>query len=233
MQPYFFPHPAYFALIAKTDEWVAFDLTQYTPKSWMNRNRVLHPSHGWMYITVPLRSSSRNMKINEATILDVADARRSVNGKLSHYRKKAPYFEPVRDLVDDTFGSVTDNSLVHLNVTGLRAVCSYLRVPVSCQIASEMGLTMPTVTHAGGWAPAMCQALGANEYINPIGGRHLFDPDEFASIGTVLSFLEMPPFLYATPGYEFQSGLSILDALMWNEPDVVVKAIEAAEVVTD
>ena len=43
MQPYFFPYLGHFALIAHTDAWVVFDITQYTPKTWMNRNRVLHP----------------------------------------------------------------------------------------------------------------------------------------------------------------------------------------------
>lgn len=233
MQPYFFPRLAYFALVAKTDSWVVFDITQYTPKSWMNRNRVLHPNHGWMYVTVPLRSSTRNMKIHEARILDVADAHRSVIGKLSHYRKKAPHFESVQNLVNQTFGSLADNSLVHLNVRGLQAVCSYLRIPISCRIASEMNLALPPVPGAGGWAPAISQALGAEEYVNPIGGRQLFDPCEFAAAGTALSFLDMPPFVYGTPGYEFEPELSILDVLMWNDPDAVVEAIEVSTLVRD
>ena len=46
MQPYFFPYIGYFSLIANTDLWVVFDTPQYTRKSWMNRNRILHP-RGW------------------------------------------------------------------------------------------------------------------------------------------------------------------------------------------
>jgi hypothetical protein len=233
MQPYFFPHLAYFALIANTDEWVVFDITQYTPKSWMNRNRVLHPNHGWMYVTVPLKSSTRNMKIYEAQILDPVDAHRTVVGKLSHYRKSAPYFEPVLDVVDQAFSSLTDKSLVHLNVSGMRAVCAYLQLPFPGRIASEMNLMIPTVTHPGGWAPVISQALGAVHYVNPIGGQQLFDPSEFAAVGTSLSFLEMPPFVYKTPGYQFEPGLSILDVLMWNEPDVVVEAMNVARLVTE
>lgn len=233
MQPYFFPYLPYFALVAKTDVWVVFDITQYTPKSWMNRNRVLHPNHGWMYITVPLRSSSRNMKIHEATVLDLAEAHRSLTGKLSHYRKRAPHFEPVLDLVDQAFASATDNSLVHLNVGGLRAVCSYLGIPISCQIASEMNLTLGPVAHPGGWAPAISRALGATEYINPIGGRHLFDHREFSAAGTALRFLDMPPFVYRPSGYEFEPELSILDVLMWNDPNVVMEAIGSARLVGD
>lgn len=46
MQPYFFPYPGHFALIAHVDQWLVFDITQYTPKTWMNRNRILHPRGG-------------------------------------------------------------------------------------------------------------------------------------------------------------------------------------------
>ena len=44
MQPYFFPYLGHFALIANVDAWIVFDVTQYTPRTWINRNRVLHPS---------------------------------------------------------------------------------------------------------------------------------------------------------------------------------------------
>ncbi len=63
MQPYFFPYLGHFALIAHTDAWVVFDISQYTPKTWMNRNRVLHPTDGWTYVTAPLSNSSIHIKI--------------------------------------------------------------------------------------------------------------------------------------------------------------------------
>ena len=62
MQPYFFPYWAHFSLIAYTSKWIVFDECQYKPKSWMNRNRILHPNKGWQYISVPLSNSSRNIK---------------------------------------------------------------------------------------------------------------------------------------------------------------------------
>ncbi len=231
MQPYFFPHLGYFALISKTDAWVAFDVTQYTPKSWMNRNRVLHPTAGWMYITVPLKGSSRNMAIHEARLADRSGAHRSVLGKLSHYRKRAPHYVQVCCLVDETFEGLHDDSLVHLNMSGLQVVCAYLGIPFSYRIASEMELSIAPVTHPGGWAPAISRCLEADEYVNPIGGRELFDPAEFAANGVTLSFLDMPALVYPTAEFGFVPSLSILDVLMWNEPEAVVDAIDTARVV--
>jgi len=50
MQPYFFPYLGHFSLISSVDKWIVFDVTQYTPKTWMNRNRILHPKTGWQYV---------------------------------------------------------------------------------------------------------------------------------------------------------------------------------------
>ena len=224
MQPYFFPHLAHFALIAHTDAWLVFDLPQYTPKTWMNRNRVLHPSAGWNWVSLPLANGSIHLKTHEARLLDVAAARRSVLGKLSHYRQRAPYHRAVERLVEETFDLPPgDASLTHLNLRGLRAVCRHLGLPFEARIASELDLGLPAQLDAGDWALEICSRLGARTYLNPIGGQALFDPGRYAARGIELRFLDMPPFVYPTPGFGFEPGLSILDVLMWN----------AAEVVTD
>lgn len=82
MQPYFFPYLGHFALIASTDAWVVFDITQYMPKTWMNRNRILHPKESWNYISVPLSNSSISIRTSEARVLDLAKACDSVLGML-------------------------------------------------------------------------------------------------------------------------------------------------------
>jgi hypothetical protein len=52
-----------------------------------------------------------------------------------------------------------------------------------------------------------------------------FDPSDFAKEGVSLRFLDFAPFVYDTPGYDFEKDLSIIDILMWNSPDAVVQAI--------
>lgn len=220
MQPYFFPYLGHFALIAHTDAWVVFDITQYTPKTWMNRNRVLHPKEGWNYIGVPLVNSTISIKTSEARLSNLADARRSVLGKLTHYRK-TPYYRAVEALVQEAM-SGDDTSLVNLNVRGLRAVCEYLGLAFDYRICSELDLPLPEKLPPGGWAPAISSMLGATGYVNPAGGRELFDPADFASRGVELQFLSFEHPVYDVGAYRFEAGLSILDVLMWNAPHTVV-----------
>ena len=231
MQPYFFPYLGHFALIARCDEWVVFDITQYTPKSWMNRNQVLHPNGGPNWVSVPLANGSISIKTHEARLLDVAAAKASVLGKLSHYRRRAPHHAAVEAIVHEAFANTGDDgaedSLVRLDVRGLDAVCNYLGLPFRRRLASALALDLPAGLQPGEWALEIASRLGATAYLNPIGGAALFDRARYAARGIELGFLRAAPFAYA----EAPANLSILDVLMWNAPEVVRAALLHSEIV--
>jgi hypothetical protein len=226
MQPYFFPYLGHFSLIASVDKWIVFDVTQYTPKSWMNRNRILHPKTGWQYVTVPLSNSSISIKTSEAKVLNLAETRQSIIGKLSHYKKTAPYFHQVNKVVQQAFDGALGDSLVSLNVSALCAVCDYLNIPFSYQICSKLSLDYPPKLESGDWAPYICQKLGAAEYVNPAGGKDIFDISVFQQRGITLYFAEFTEFKYATPAYSYEPNLSILDVMMWNSRENIVVGLK-------
>lgn len=225
MQPYFFPYLGHFALIAAVDEWIVFDVTQYTPKTWMNRNRILHPKEGWQYVSVPLENGSISIRTHEARLLDPTAAEAALIGKLSAFRRQAPFHARVVELVRQAYAGRANDTLCALNVSALRAVCGYLGVPFAYRICSELGLSFPEQLGAGDWAPFICEALGATGYVNPAGGRALFDPAQFARIGVELSFAEVAEFSYEPAPYRYEPHLSILDVLLWNEPERVANAL--------
>jgi hypothetical protein len=225
MQPYFFPHLGHFALIANVDHWVVFDVTQYTPKTWMNRNRVLHPSRAWMYVTVPVQGSSQSKLIREVMLNSPDEALASVKGKLGHYRRRAPHYDEVIRLVERTFSERSDDSLVALDVSSLRIVSEYLGIKLDYRMCSEMGFDLRRVEHPGQWALHIAEQVGATEYINPLGGAHLFRLEEFEASGVRLGFVDMPAMIYDPKPYQFIPSLSVLDVLMWNQPKDVRKFI--------
>lgn len=219
MQPYFFPYLGHFALIAHSDAWVVFDVTQYTPKTWMNRNRVLHPGGGPNWVSVPLANGSISITSAQARVADVPGTLRSTLGKLSHYRRKAPHHDAVVALVEEAFALPEgDDRLVSLNVAALRAVCRYLDIPFAPRRCSELALDLPSDLGPGDWALEIATRLGADAYLNPWGGRALFDPARYAERGVQLEFLQMPSLPYASGPWAPVADLSILDVLMWNEP---------------
>jgi hypothetical protein len=225
MQPYFFPYLGHFALIAAVDEWIVFDVSQYTRKSWINRNRILRPEGGWQYVSIPLTNSSIHITIAETRVANTSDLEQYILGKISHYARRAPHYADVCEIVRSAFAGVTDNSLVSLNVGGLRAVCQYLGLQFHSRICSQLAIEYPNSLGAGDWAPWIASWLGADVYINPISGSDLFDPADFRRNGIELLLLDFTGFIYNTPGYKFEASLSILDVLMWNSSDTIVQAI--------
>jgi len=226
MQPYFFPYLGHFSLISSVDKWVVFDVTQYTPKSWMSRNRILHPKTGWQYVNVPLSNSSASIKTSAARVLSLADTKKSIIGKLSHYKKNAPYFYKVSQLVQRVFENCLSDSLVSLNVSALSEVCDYLEIPFSYQICSELDLVYPENMGPGDWAPYICESLGASEYVNPSAGKGLFDVLEFENRGVLLYFAEFSEFKYDTSLNTYEPNLSILDVMMWNSPEDIIAGLK-------
>lgn len=255
MQPYFFPYLGYFTLIRHTDRWVVFDVAQYNRRSWMNRNRILHPRTGWQYITAPVRHAPHGTPLADVRLADPGAARRRLLGQLGHYRRVAPYFRAVTDLVERAFASAENDGLVELNIAALAVVCDYLGLSWHWQRCSQTaalpirifgaGLATPEpdlplddpatalrnpgparVEHPGQWALRIAQAMGATSYLNPPGGRDLFRPDEWREAGISLCFSALPDMHYTCGPHPFEPHLSILDVLMWNAPDQVLAELD-------
>lgn len=221
MQPYPFPYLGYYELIARTDRWIVFDVVQYNRRSWMNRNRILHPTQGWQYFSLPVAHAPHGTPIRDIVLLDAPEAERRLLAQLDHYRGRAPHFERVRDLVRDAFARTRTGLLVDFNVNSLAATCERLGLRFADERCSRLGLPLDEVDHAGQWALRIAQALGADAYLNPPGGRALFREDEWRDAGIELEFTTPTGFAYDCRPYAFEPALSILDVLMWCRPEAV------------
>lgn len=217
MQPYFFPYLGYFDLIYNADRWIVFDTPQYIKNGWVNRNRILHPSKGWQYVIVPLQKRALDTPINQIYICETQDWKSAILRQLFHYHKTAPRFKETISFVEDCL-SGNDTLLYKLNIHILEKVCSLLEIPFNYSVFSEMNLELGPINKSGDWALRICQAVGATTLINPPGGRHLYDDQEFQGHGINLIIREFPNMVYSTQPYTFESALSIIDVMMWNTP---------------
>ena len=223
MQPYFFPYLGYFDLINYSDEWIVFDTVQYIRKGWMNRNRVLHPSTGWQYITVPVQKHSRETVIKDIEVHP--NWQDKILAQLQHYKKAAPFFTETHDLIRECL-EIKEPLLSRLNTQILEKVCKYVGISFNYKYFSEMDLEIGEVSGPGDWALRITEALRASEYVNPPGGESLFNPLTFKEIGSRLVIRKIDPIIYKPKGYEFVSGLSIIDVLMWCSPGEVKQFLE-------
>jgi hypothetical protein len=225
MQPYFFPYLGYFDIANCVDRWIVFDTVQYIRRGWIHRNRILHPTQGWQYIIVPTRKHLRETAILDVAIDDKQDWKRRILGQLQHYEKRARHFSKTMSLVEDCL-AVQETSISRLNTSVLSKVCDALRIRFDYSFLSEMDLDLGHVEGPGDWAPRICEALGAEEYVNPPGGVGIYDKGRFADLNIKLTIRNLPPLEYTCRGYEFIPNLSILDLLMWNDPEAIKSHLE-------
>ncbi|ATC64743.1 hypothetical protein CMV30_12655 [Nibricoccus aquaticus] len=228
MQPYFAPYLGYFDLIRQCDEWIVFDTAQYIRHGWVNRNRILHPTTSWQYVIVPLQKHARETAIKDVFAASGNDWCERIIGQLQHYRKKAPYFQSITEFLSTTLSGTPGASIADVNVRLMTACCELLGLRLKIRCFSSLNLSLPPITHPGQWALEISSALNATEYINPPGGRDLFDSAAFAAKGIKLTIQEHRSFHYTTPGYDFVPDLSIIDVLMWNSPEEILRHLRAA-----
>lgn len=228
MQPYFFPYLGYFALIYHTERWIIFDTAQFIRHGWIERNRILKPQEGWQYFSVPLERHSRETLIKDIRIRNHEDWKGKIFRQLEHYKKKSPYYPEVKDLIDKVFKK-DYNSIVDLNKECLFETCKYLGIDFNFSVFSEMNMKLRTISEPDEWALEISRALGAKEYINPPGGIAFFNREKYEKSCIKLTFLKTNLKLYDQNRTSFESGLSIVDVMMFNSPREIIKMLNNVE----
>jgi hypothetical protein len=229
MQPYFFPYVGYIGLIKHTDEFILFDPVQYMRHGWIERNRVLKQDEGWLYIKVPLMPHSQNTLIKDILIDNTQDWGKKLIAQLQPYKKIAPYYHEVEQLVINVLnGQYAD--IVSLNKVALEAVCDYLGIEHRLQVFSQMNLAIEEPHAPDEWALNICKALrDVEEYWNPPGGQAFFNKIKYDDAHIALKFMTPQLTPYDQKRQPFEPGLSILDVMMFNDPEQINDMLDAYE----
>ena len=227
MQPYFMPYLGYFSLIKNTDEFILFDTVQFIRHGWIERNRILKPNGGWQYFQVPIiKENGRETVIKNVRINNSENWKSKILAQLQHYKKKAPYYKVVIELLSDVFNS-DYSDIVSLNKVSLERICKYLGIDREIIVFSEMCLDIAPVTAPDEWALNICKAMGeVDEYWNPVGGLSFFDKSKYYNAGINIYFQEMVLTPYRQLGDEFESGMSIIDVMMFNSPESINEMLD-------
>lgn len=227
MQPYFMPYIGYISLIKHTDRFILFDTVQFIRHGWIERNRMLKQNEGWQYIQVPLiKQDGRDTLIKDIKINNKEDWKRKILAQIQHYKKVAPYYRRVVALLEDIFANDFED-ITTLNKVSLECICKFLGFERNLEIFSQMHLDIEAANAPDEWALNICKAIaGATEYINPIGGLSFFDRNKYENAGIKISFQRMEITEYSQKHDVFESGLSILDVMMWNDVDEINRMLD-------
>ena len=218
MPPYFFPYIGYFQLMKFVDRWIVFDDIKFANKSWINRNRILHPNpeKKWQYINIPVKRRKQFDKIRDVSVNNETDWRKAILGKLTHYKNIAPYYDDTINHVEECL-AVEGDRLGEILVRCLELNAKKLGISTRIDVQSETIPTLDKVNHSGQWALRISEFLGADEYVNPYGGADIFNESEFSDSKIKLSFIKPKLTAYPQRNLNHVTGLSILDIMMWND----------------
>lgn len=209
MQPYFMPYIGYWQLIKEVDLYVIFDDVNYIKKGWINRNNILVHDKRHLF-TISLQGASQNKLINE---IAVSDDFIKFKKTISMAYSKAPYYKQVSFLLDEIC-SFPKYNIAYFIKNSISLVCQYLGINTAIMMSSA--IKKDNSLKGQDKILDICKILRADKYVNAIGGRELYEKEQFARQNIDLYFLEPKIEKYKQFTSDFVDCLSIIDVLMFN-----------------
>lgn len=221
MQPYFLPYLGYWQLMNTVDVYVVFDDVNYINGGWINRNRILVNGKP-QYITVPLFGASQNKLINEIQVDTQSKLFKKQLRTVEMAYKKAPMFSEVFPMLETLFTEPKEN-LMDLILESFRLVRQRLNIHSKMILSSQ--IDKDNAQKGQDKIIAICKMLNADEYINAIGGKELYDRAVFEGQKIKLCFLKTKEISYPQFENAFAANLSVLDMMMFLTPDEISKLL--------
>ena len=218
MQPYFLPYIGYFQLMKAADTFVFYDDVTFIKQGWINRNRILLNGKDFLF-TLEMKGASSFKNINT---IEVGSNRNKLIKTFVQAYKKAPYFKDVEPLLFDIFDSTQSNLSKFIIETHL-LITSYLRMSTKFLISSQ--IEKNNKLKGQDKVLEICQQLGADIYINGIGGKDLYSKADFNQAGIKLTFLQPQKTEYKQFNEIVIPWLSIIDVMMFNSFEEIHKML--------
>ena len=220
LQSNYIPWKGYFDLINLVDEFVIYDIVQYTKNDWRNRNQIKTPN-GVKWLTIPVEASGRlttKRLINETKIIDASWRKIHWNTILANY-SKAKYFNDYKDFFEELYLNCDSEYLSEINYIFLQAINDILNIKTRISQSSEYNLSEGQTERL----IEICKNLNASTYISGSAAKNYINEDLFKNEGIELVWMDYSGY----PEYEqlyppFEHAVSIID-LIFNEGPNSVK----------
>lgn len=221
MQPYFMPYIGYWQLISAVDVFVVYDNIQYTKKGWFNRNRFLKNGKDALF-SISLKKDSDYLNVDERFISSEFDKKKLI-AQFQNAYAKAPYLKEIMSLIEEII-MFDENNLFKYVLNSINKICKYIDIDTKIVVSSSLDINHQLKSKKK--VMAICNALNADEYINPMGGIELYDKDEFKAENIKLNFIKSNEIEYKQFDNAFIPWLSILDVMMFNDKNEITKMLK-------
>jgi hypothetical protein len=210
VQSSYVPWKGYFDLIAAADTFVLYDDAQYTKRDWRNRNRIKTPQ-GPAWLTIPVQVSGKYHQRIRDVVID-GDGWNDAHWRtiVLHYRR-APGFAHHAPALEEMYRTAASRSLSEVNFHFLSGISQLLGISTPLRWSHEFELC----GDATGKLVAMCQQLGASEYVSGPSARAYLDVAAFERAGIAVHWADYSGYRdYRQPYPPFEHQVSIVDLLL-------------------
>ena len=183
LQPYFFPYIGHLQLIEKADCLVIYDDVNYFKKGYINRNYLLHNNTPVLY-TLPINKVSQNKKINELSYNFNDD---TLVKKIKFLYKNKKNLESILNFINKIY-YLKKSSVSHINTRTLIYILRRLKIKKKIIFSSK--IKKNNQLKGQDKIIEICKKIDAENYINLIGGKKLYDQDKFMKNNLNLLFLK-------------------------------------------
>ena len=227
MQPYLFPYIGYWQLIYAVDEFVLLDDVNYIMRGYINRNNILLNGKSHRF-TVPIQKASQNKLIMETKLNFSDEDKRKFLATIQNAYHKSNYYAEVMPLLEDIIGNPEDD-LTEFIMYSIQKINHYLDIQTNLKRSSQ--IEKDASLKAQDRIIEICKKEKADIYINPCGGRKLYQHSAFEENRLQLYFLDVKQneIFYKQKPEEFVGNLSIIDVLMNSSADTIQQFLNAYE----
>jgi hypothetical protein len=211
-QPNFLPWLGYFDKLARADVFILLDDVQFQKGAgtWTNRTQLV-VGGGIAWATVPVVRAFHGVRaINEMRIDDSRPWRKKLLRTIEQSYRRAPSFDEAMPLVAELLTVPTD-SLAEYNEAGVK------RLAAAIGLDSDRFVRASTLDASGKATDRLIEltrAVSGTTYLAGGGAQGYQDDSKFAPAGIRLASQDFQHPRYSQLTDEWQSGLSIVDALM-------------------
>jgi hypothetical protein len=200
VQPCFLPYLGYWQLINFVDKFVILDDVNFTKRGWIHRNNILAQGKPEQF-NICIEKASINKLILDLTLSEEHNWKNKMIKKIEHAYSKAPYYDDVRLTLSRIILNKEKN-LSKFLLYSIRAISKYLNI--NTEIVPTSSIYPKDGLKGQDRIIDICARESVDTYVNPIGGKPLYDNKEFESNDIELKFLKMD---------DYYPKLSIIDLI--------------------
>lgn len=219
MQPYFLPYVGYFQLINAVDTFVILDDVNFIMRGWINRNNILLNGKTHMF-SIPLDKPSQNKLICDTKLKFPENEKLKFLKTVKLAYEKASYFKDFYPILEE-FIMADDDDLTNFICESMIKICKYLGIKTKFLRSSK--IEKDNSLRAEDRIIEICKKLKTDLYINPSGGKELYNDNRFKDEMMELKFIgtNFEKIHYKQFKNEFIQGLSFIDIIMFNSKEEI------------